>query len=119
MKNALQKVIKIRNPEDLGRNIIVQGGTFYNEAVLRAFELLTGRTVVRPDIAGVMGAYGCALIAREQAAPEGISTILGPEEPGGLPVFSRSRPLQPLCQQLCADHQPVPGQELPCDGEPL
>lgn len=80
VKNALQKVIKIRNPEDLGRNIIVQGGTFYNEAVLRAFELLTGRTVVRPDIAGVMGAYGCALIAREQAAPEGISTILGPEE---------------------------------------
>lgn len=80
VKNALQKVIKIRNPEDLGRSIIVQGGTFYNEAVLRAFELLTGRTVVRPDIAGVMGAYGCALIAREQAAPEGISTILGPEE---------------------------------------
>lgn len=80
IKNALQKVIKIRNPEDLGRNIIVQGGTFYNEAVLRAFEQLTGRTVVRPDIAGVMGAYGCALIAKEQAGLEGISTILGPEE---------------------------------------
>lgn len=80
IKNALQKVIKIRNPEDLGRNIIVQGGTFYNEAVLRAFESLTGRTVVRPDIAGVMGAYGCALIAREQAGGNGSSTLLGPEE---------------------------------------
>jgi len=80
IKNALQKVIKIRNPEDLGENIIVQGGTFYNEAVLRAFESLTGRTVVRPDIAGVMGAYGCALIAKEQAIPAGISTLLKPEE---------------------------------------
>ncbi|MEK4464049.1 acyl-CoA dehydratase activase-related protein [Paenibacillus sp. FSL H8-0315] len=80
IKNALQKVIKIRNPEDLGRNIIVQGGTFYNEAVLRAFESLTGRTVVRPDIAGVMGAYGCALIAREQAGVNGSSTLLGAEE---------------------------------------
>lgn len=80
IKNALQKVIKIRNSDDLGRNIIVQGGTFYNEAVLRAFELLTGRTVVRPDIAGVMGAYGCALLAKEQAVPGGLSTLLGPEE---------------------------------------
>ncbi|GGG10173.1 2-hydroxyglutaryl-CoA dehydratase [Paenibacillus albidus] len=79
IKNALQKVIKIRNPEDLGRHIIVQGGTFYNEAVLRAFESLTGRKVVRPDIAGVMGAYGCALLARENAAPEGRSSLLGPE----------------------------------------
>ncbi|SEU29003.1 CoA-substrate-specific enzyme activase, putative [Paenibacillus sp. NFR01] len=80
IKNALQKVIKIRNPEDLGRNIIVQGGTFYNEAVLRAFELLTGRTVVRPDIAGVMGAYGCALLAKEHAGEYGYSTLLGPDE---------------------------------------
>jgi predicted CoA-substrate-specific enzyme activase len=76
IKNALQKVIKIRNPEDLGRNIIVQGGTFYNEAVLRALECLTGRTVVRPDIAGVMGAYGCAIIAREQAESSDASTLL-------------------------------------------
>ncbi|WP_410513396.1 acyl-CoA dehydratase activase-related protein [Paenibacillus sp. BR2-3] len=80
IKNALQKVIRIRNPEDLGENIIVQGGTFYNEAVLRAFEGLTGRTVVRPDIAGVMGAYGCALIAREQAGDTGLSTLLNPDE---------------------------------------
>ncbi|WP_052087847.1 2-hydroxyacyl-CoA dehydratase [Paenibacillus wynnii] len=80
VKNALQKVIKIRNPEDLGENIIVEGGTFYNEAVLRAFESLTGRTVVRPDIAGVMGAYGCAILAREQVGNAGISTLLKQEE---------------------------------------
>ncbi|WP_036097742.1 2-hydroxyacyl-CoA dehydratase [Listeria floridensis] len=65
VKNALQKVIKLRSPKDIGEKVIVQGGTFYNEAVLRAFELLTGREVVRPDIAGMMGAYGAALIARE------------------------------------------------------
>ncbi len=65
IKNAIQKVLKLRDTASLGDNIIVQGGTFYNEAVLRAFELLIGREVVRPDIAGVMGAYGCALIAKE------------------------------------------------------
>lgn len=65
VKNALQKVIKLRSPKDIGEKVIVQGGTFYNESVLRAFELLTGREVVRPDIAGMMGAYGAALIARE------------------------------------------------------
>ncbi|WP_439444301.1 acyl-CoA dehydratase activase-related protein [Listeria aquatica] len=65
VKNALQKVIKLRSPKDIGEKVIVQGGTLYNEAVLRAFELLTGREVVRPDIAGMMGAYGAALIAKE------------------------------------------------------
>ncbi|WP_025691832.1 acyl-CoA dehydratase activase-related protein, partial [Paenibacillus zanthoxyli] len=80
IKNALQKVIKIRRFDELGEHIIVQGGTFYNEAVLRAFEQLTGRTVIRPDIAGVMGAYGCALLARENAAESGVSTLLGPQE---------------------------------------
>ncbi|WP_239256208.1 2-hydroxyacyl-CoA dehydratase [Listeria ilorinensis] len=65
VKNALQKVIKLRSPKDIGDKVIVQGGTFYNEAVLRAFELLTEREVVRPDIAGMMGAYGAALIAKE------------------------------------------------------
>ncbi|MGM9926830.1 MAG: acyl-CoA dehydratase activase-related protein [Bacillus sp. (in: firmicutes)] len=66
IKNAIQKVMKLRNVEELGDNIIVQGGTFYNEAVLRAFERMIGKEVVRPDIAGMMGAYGCALIAKEQ-----------------------------------------------------
>ncbi len=61
IKNALYKVIKLRNPEDAGEKIVVQGGTFYNESVLRAIEKVLGREVIRPDIAGIMGAYGCAL----------------------------------------------------------
>jgi len=68
IKNALQKVIKITNPEDMGRRIVVQGGTFYNNAVLRAFEIIAGREAVRPDIAGLMGAYGAAIIARERVS---------------------------------------------------
>lgn len=66
IKNALYKVIKIRNPKDMGEKIIVQGGTFHNDAVLRAFEQVAGVHAVRPDIAGLMGAYGAALIARER-----------------------------------------------------
>lgn len=65
IKNAIYKVIKVRRPEELGAKIVCQGGTFYNEAVLRAFELVTEREVVRPSIAGLMGAYGAALIALE------------------------------------------------------
>ena len=63
VRNALQKVMKIRDNETLGKKIVVQGGTFLNDAVLRSFELITGKEVVRPNIAGVMGAYGVALIA--------------------------------------------------------
>ena len=70
IKNALYKVIKLKRPEDLGEKIVCQGGTFYNEAVLRAFELVSGRQVVRPNIAGLMGAYGCALIAQEKYEDE-------------------------------------------------
>ena len=66
VKNALQKVIKITVPSELGRNIVVQGGTFYNDAVLRAFELLSEREAMCPDIAGIMGAFGAALYAREK-----------------------------------------------------
>lgn len=66
IKNALFKVIKLRDPESIGRKIIVQGGTFNNDAVLRAFELISGRNAIRPDIAGLMGAYGAALIALDQ-----------------------------------------------------
>ena len=61
IKNALYKVIKLRNPEEAGEKIVVQGGTFLNESVLRAIEKVLGKEVVRPDIAGIMGAYGCAL----------------------------------------------------------
>lgn len=66
IKNALFKVIRIRSAEDLGDKIVVQGGTFYNDTVLRALEMITNKEVVRPDIAGIMGAFGAALIAKER-----------------------------------------------------
>ena len=66
IKNALYKVIKLADARELGRNIVVQGGTFYNNAVLRSFEKIAGVDVIRPDIAGIMGAFGAALIARER-----------------------------------------------------
>lgn len=84
IRNALYKVIRLRRIDDLPEKIIVQGGTFYNEAVLRAFERLTGREVVRMDIAGLMGAYGAALIARERFTPESRSSFIRREE---LPAF--------------------------------
>ena len=67
VKNALYKVIRASSPEELGRKIVVQGGTFYNEAVLRAFEKEMGVEVIRPDIAGLMGAYGAALYGLRQS----------------------------------------------------
>lgn len=66
IKNALLKVIKLTDPKDLGNKIVVQGGTFYNDAVLRSFEKISQCQAVRPDIAGIMGAFGAALIARER-----------------------------------------------------
>ncbi len=66
IKNALFKVIKLTDAKDLGENIVVQGGTFYNDAVLRSLETIAGVEVTRPDIAGIMGAFGAALIARER-----------------------------------------------------
>ena len=66
IKNALFKVIKITTASDLGKNVVVQGGTFYNDAVLRSFEKIAGCDAIRPDIAGIMGAFGAALIARER-----------------------------------------------------
>lgn len=66
IKNALYKVIKLSDAKDLGENIVVQGGTFYNDAVLRSLEKIAGVQVTRPDIAGIMGAFGAALIARER-----------------------------------------------------
>ena len=65
IKNALLKVIKLTDPKDLGEKVVVQGGTFYNDAVLRSFERISGCKAVRPDIAGIMGAFGAALIARD------------------------------------------------------
>ncbi len=66
IKNALFKVIKVSDASELGNHIVVQGGTFYNNAVLRSFEKIAGCHAIRPDIAGIMGAFGAALIARER-----------------------------------------------------
>ncbi len=76
IKNALFKVIKLTSPEDLGKRVVVQGGTFYNNAVLRSFERISGCEAVRPDIAGIMGAFGAALVARENY--EGQATTMLP-----------------------------------------
>ncbi|MDD2370659.1 MAG: acyl-CoA dehydratase activase-related protein [Firmicutes bacterium] len=80
IKNALYKVIKLKNTAELGENIVVQGGTFYNDAVLRAFELIIEREVIRPDIAGIMGAFGMALIAKERYSVEDKSILLGQKD---------------------------------------
>lgn len=76
IKNALFKVIKIRDPHDVGQRVIVQGGTFLNDAVLRAFEQLAGVDAVRPNIAGNMGAYGAALLARDRFLQGGFGADL-------------------------------------------
>ncbi len=64
IKNALYKVIKVSDAKELGKHIVVQGGTFYNDGVLRSFERIAGCEAIRPDIAGIMGAFGAALIAK-------------------------------------------------------
>ncbi|MBO5509729.1 MAG: 2-hydroxyglutaryl-CoA dehydratase, partial [Lachnospiraceae bacterium] len=76
IKNALLKVIKLTDPKQLGKNIVVQGGTFYNDAVLRSFELISGREAIRPDIAGIMGAFGAALIARDRYEEGHVPTLI-------------------------------------------
>ena len=90
IKNAIQKVMKVRDVETLGDHIVVQGGTFYNDAVLRAFELIVGKNVVRPDIAGLMGAYGMALLSKEQYESnldmEYKSTLLNSEQIDNLEI---------------------------------
>lgn len=78
VKNALYKVIRAANADELGKNIVVQGGTFLNDAVLRAFEQEIGRDVVRPNISGLMGAYGAALYSMERASEK--SSLISAEE---------------------------------------
>jgi predicted CoA-substrate-specific enzyme activase len=78
IKNALFKVMQLKDVKTLGDYIVVQGGTFYNDAVLRSMELLIGKKVIRPDIAGLMGAYGAAILAQERSM--GRSTVLNAEE---------------------------------------
>jgi len=89
VKNALYKVIKLKSLEELGEKIIVQGGTFLNDAIVRSLELVTGREVVRPDIAGLMGAFGAALLAKISWS-EGIPTTLtNSRDIGNFSVTSR------------------------------
>ena len=79
IRNALYKVIKLRNTEDAGDKIVVQGGTFLNDAVLRSIENIMGKEIIRPDIAGLMGAYGAALIAKAEHVEGELSNIITPE----------------------------------------
>ena len=78
VKNALYKVIRANSPDELGRNIVVQGGTFLNDAVLRSFEITIGRNVIRPAIAGLMGAFGAALYVQSLRLEK--SALMPPEE---------------------------------------
>lgn len=80
IKNALFKVIKLHNISDIGENIVVQGGTFYNNLVLRAFEKLINHKVTRPSICGIMGAYGAALISKEEYKEGYKSTLINKNE---------------------------------------
>jgi len=100
IKNALQKVIKITDPAQMGKNIVVQGGTFYNEAVLRAFEIVSSRDAIRPDIAGLMGAFGAALLARERFSTSVVTTLLSLDQLQNLQInttFNRCK----ACENNC------------------
>lgn len=88
IKNAIYKVIRANSPDELGKHIVVQGGTFLNDAVLRAFEKEIGRNVIRPSISGLMGAFGCALYAKETAGEK--STLISAEELEKFSYKSRS-----------------------------
>lgn len=100
VKNALFKVIRLKNPDELGDKIVVQGGTFYNDAVLRALEQTLGREVVRPDIAGLMGAFGAALIARERCGSDAKSTLLSTAALADFATHTANRRCQ-LCGNQC------------------
>ncbi|MDE5763556.1 MAG: acyl-CoA dehydratase activase [Ruminococcus sp.] len=92
IKNAIYKVIRANSPDELGKNIVVQGGTFLNDAVLRAFEKELGRNVIRPAISGLMGAFGCALYAKENAEknPSAESTLISGKELESFTYTSKS-----------------------------
>ena len=100
IKNALQKVIKITDPAQMGKKLVVQGGTFYNEAVLRCFEIISGREATRPDIAGIMGAFGAAVIARERCVVDHESTLISLEDIGSLNTDATSVRCK-LCENNC------------------
>jgi len=100
IRNALQKVIRLRNPESVGSKVVAQGGTFASDAVLRAFELVSGIKPVRPAETGLMGAYGAALIARARWRAGGVSTILGAQDLESFTYHSEPRRC-PGCANSC------------------
>lgn len=100
VRNAMYKVIRVRDFSLLGKHVVVQGGTFLNDAVLRAFERLSGLEVTRPDIAGHMGAYGAALLARSRAEAGTASALLDYQGVKSL-VFSRETKNCELCANGC------------------
>lgn len=101
IKNALYKVIKVKDPAKLGKHIVVQGGTFYNDAVLRAFEKLLGRQVIRPAISGLMGAFGMGLVCRTAYHQDHAkSTIVSPKALEELQVTTSIRHCG-LCTNNC------------------
>ena len=100
IKNALFKVIKLSDASDLGENVVVQGGTFYNDAVLRSFEKISGVEAIRPDIAGIMGAFGAALIAKERYEENPTTTTLSIEEINNL-TFKTSLTRCQNCNNHC------------------
>ena len=97
VKNAIYKVIRAASPDDLGKHIVVQGGTFLNDAVLRSFETELGRNVTRPTIAGIMGAFGAALAARDLHLEQ--STLLSKD---ALARFTHTA--KPATCGLCTNH---------------
>lgn len=98
VKNALYKVIRAHSPDDLGKNIVVQGGTFLNDAILRSFEQEIGRNVTRPAISGLMGAYGAALHAKDNRPEKG--TLVNAETLAGFEHRVRSARCG-LCENHC------------------
>ncbi len=99
IKNALFKVIKLTDAKDLGKKVVVQGGTFYNDAVLRSFETIAGCNAVRPDISGIMGAFGAALVARERYEGK-TTTMLSIDDINAL-TFSTSMARCKGCTNSC------------------
>ncbi|MBE6973805.1 MAG: 2-hydroxyglutaryl-CoA dehydratase [Ruminococcaceae bacterium] len=97
VKNAVYKVVRAASADDLGKNIVVQGGTFYNDAVLRAFEQELGRNVTRPTIAGIMGAFGAALAARDLGLEK--SALLDADALAGF-----THTAKPTTCGLCTNH---------------
>ncbi|MEG1269887.1 MAG: acyl-CoA dehydratase activase [Ruthenibacterium sp.] len=99
VKNALYKVIRASGPAELGRKIVVQGGTFYNEAVLRAFEKEMGVEVIRPDIAGLMGAYGAALYGKAKTKDKQHSSLLSQQQ-----LLDFTQTVKNVSCGLCGNH---------------